>query len=160
MGFRALVACAVVVASAGVARADQISPEDLARKNEGGHFTGVPLAAYSVDFGFGFGARVYYYWNGHRGDPRFAETPYLHRVFLQVFGTTHGQQYHWLDYDAPRIFDTEYRIRSQIVLGRNTVANYYGYGDAQRTLRFPGAPAAFDTLDDYVAAERRSDAGG
>jgi hypothetical protein len=156
MGVRTLAAGALVMASVAAARADQLTPEDLARKGEGGHFTAVPLAAYSVDFGFGGGARVYYYWNGLRDEPRFAETPYLHRVFVQAFATTKGAQFHWIDYDAPRFLDTDYRIRAQIVLGRNTDANYYGYGDVQRTLRFPGSPDRFTKLDDYVDAEHRS----
>src|SRR5689334_5194061 len=104
MGSRALAAC-VLVACAGAARADGLSPADLARKNERGHLTGVPLAAYSVDYGVGVGARGYYFWNGERSDPRFAYTPYLHRIFLQVFATSGGAQYHWLDYDAPEIWE-------------------------------------------------------
>ena len=152
----ALAAC-VIVACAGVARADGLSPADLARKNEGSHLTGVPLAAYSVDFGFGAGVRGYYFWNGRRDDARFAYTPYLHRIFLQVFATTGGVQFHWLDYDAPEIFDSPYRIRSSLVIARNTDAGYYGFGDAGRTLRFPGAPDAFASYDDYRAALRRVD---
>src|SRR5262245_42153982 len=72
------------------ARADDLSPEDLRRKNDGGYVTGLPLAAYSTDIGFGAGARVYYYWNGSRADPRFGHTPYLHRVFFQAFASTKG----------------------------------------------------------------------
>src|SRR5689334_7212560 len=54
--------------AAGPARADRLSPEDLARKNEGGYVTGLPLFSYSTDIGFGGGARAYYYWNGERSD--------------------------------------------------------------------------------------------
>src|SRR5262245_28483140 len=156
MGVRLLVACTLIAAFGGRSRAGELTPEDLARKTDGGYFTGTPLAAYSVDFGFGGGARVYYYWNGERSDPRFAQTPYLQRVFVQAFGTTNGAQFHWIDYDAPRIFNTDYRIRGQLVLGRNTDANYFGYGDVQRALRFPGSPDTFARLDDYVDAQHRS----
>jgi hypothetical protein len=156
MGLRTLAACALVAASVARVRAGGLTPDDLARKNEGSHVTGVPLAAYSVDFGFGGGARVYYFWNGMRADPRFAETPYLHRIFVQAFATTRGTQYHWIDYDAPRILDSEYRVRAQLVLGRNTNANYFGHGDVQRRLRFPGSSTTFGKLDDYVDAEQRS----
>jgi hypothetical protein len=152
----ALAAC-MIAACAGAAWADGLSPADLARKNEGGHLTGVPLAAYSVDFGFGAGVRGYYFWNGRRDDARFAYTPYLHRIFLQIFATTGGVQYHWLDYDAPQIFDSPYRIRSSLVIARNTDAGYYGFGDAGRTLRFPGSPGAFESYGDYRAALRRVD---
>jgi hypothetical protein len=147
----------MLVACAGLAGAEGLSPADLARKSERGHLTGVPLAAYSVDFGFGAGARGYYFWNGDRSDARFAYTPYLHRIFLQVFATSGGVQYHWLDYDAPEIWRTPYRIRSAIVVARNTAAGYYGYGEVGRTLRFPGSPDAFSSYDDYRAALRRVD---
>lgn len=158
MGPLAVAAC-ILVAGAGVVRADGLSPADLARKSERGHVTAIPLAAYSVDFGLGGGGRVYYFWNGRRSDARFAYTPYLHRIFLQVFATTGGLQYHWLDYDAPEIFETPYRVRSSLVIARNIDASYYGFGDAGRRLRFPGAPDAFAKYDDYRAALRRVDEG-
>lgn len=151
-----LVACALIAwAGTGAAHADRLSPADLARKSEDGHLTGVPLAAYSVDFGFGAGARGYYFWNGSRTDPRFAYTPYLHRIFVQVFATTRGAQYHWLDYDAPEIFESAYRIRSSLIVARNTAAGYYGIGDDGRELRYPGASGAFARYDDFRDAQRR-----
>ena len=147
---------ALLVIACGVAHADHLTAEDLARKNENGYITGLPLVAYSTDIGFGAGARAYYYWNGKRTDPRFAATPYLHRVFLQAFFTTRGIQFHWLDYDAPRIFGTKYRIRSQLIYGRNIVQNYFGTGNrALAPLRFPGSPNTFDSYSDYYDAQQR-----
>jgi outer membrane protein assembly factor BamA len=155
MSLRALVVCGLL-AQTGIAAADAMTPADLARKAERGYFTGVPLAAYSVDFGFGGGARGYYYWNGTRDDDRFARTPYLHRVFLNVFLTSKGLQYHWLDYDGPTIGDSPYRIRAQLNYARNTDQSYYGFDDADReALRFPGSPMAFHDFDDYDAATKR-----
>jgi len=151
-----LAAC-MLVAGAGLGRADGLTPADLARKTERGHLTGVPLAAYSVDFGLGAGARAYYFWNGDRTDARFAYTPYLHRIFLQLFATTGGLQYHWLDYDAPEIWESPYRIRGALIFARNTAAAYYGFGDAGRTLRYPGSPEAFARYEDYRAALWRVD---
>jgi hypothetical protein len=152
MGIRAL---AVLLALAATARADSLSPADLARKNDGGYVTGLPLAAYSTDLGFGGGARVYYFWNGHRDNPLFATTPYLFRVFLQAFASTGGVQFHWLDFDAPQIAGSPYRIRSELIFARNTNSNYFGLGDRSlRALRFPGSQA-FDTYADYTAAEQQ-----
>jgi hypothetical protein len=147
----------VVALTAGVARADRLSPEDLARKNEGGYITGLPLFSYSTDIGFGGGARAYYYWNGTRDDARFTQTPYLHRIFLQGFASTRGIQFHWLDYDAPRIFSSPYRIRSQLIFGRNINSNYFGHGNAALApLAFPGAPGrTFDSYADYAAAQQQ-----
>lgn len=147
----------IVALTAGVARADRLSPEDLARKDEGGYVTGLPLFSYSTDIGFGGGARAYYYWNGARDDARFTQTPYLHRIFLQGFASTRGIQFHWLDYDAPRIFSSPYRIRSQLIFGRNINSNYFGHGNAALApLAFPGAPGrTFDSYADYAAAQQQ-----
>ena len=153
---RALLVVAIVAGVGRPAVADQLSAPDLARKNDGGYVTGVPLAAYSVDFGFGAGARGYYYWNGHRADPRFATTPYLLRVFLNVFATTDGLQYHWLDVDAPALLSTPYRLRAQLILARNTASNYFGFDEAGRgKLHFPGAPMTYDSYASYAAAQQQ-----
>ena len=150
-----LLPIALVLATASV-HADRLTPSDLARKNERGYVTGLPLFAFSTDIGFGFGARAYYYWNGHRDDPRFAITPYLHRVFLQGFVSTRGVQYHWLDYDAPRIADSPYRLRGQLVFGRNINSNYFGHGNAALApLAFPGEPGTFDSFPDYLRAQQQ-----
>ncbi len=146
-----------LVLSAVPAAGDRLSPDDLARKNEGGYVTGLPLAAYGTDIGLGGGARVYYYyyWNGHRGDSRFATTPYFHRLYLQTFGTTRGIQFHVLDYDAPRLLGSPYRVRAQAFFARNINSNYFGFGDASLApLRFSGSPATHDSYGDYAEAQR------
>jgi hypothetical protein len=141
---------------AASASAEPLSPEDLARKDEGGYVTGVPLVAYGTDIGFGGGGRAYYFWNGHRSDKRFTITPYLHRVFLQVFASTRGLQYHWLDYDAPRVAGSPYRIRSQLAFARNINSNYYGHGNAALApLEFPGATGTFDDMAKYLTAQQQ-----
>ncbi len=146
----------VVLALARAAIADGLSPDDLARKNTGGYVTALPLAAYSSDIGYGGGARGYYYWNGARTDPRFATTPYLARVFLNVFVTSKGLQYHWLDLDAPKVFGTPYRIRAQLILMRNINSNYFGFSEEGRgALHFPGASGTFASYDAYADAERQ-----
>lgn len=127
------------------ARADGLSPDDLARKNEGGYVTGLPLAAYSPDMGYGAGARVYYYWNGDRGDARFATTPYLYRLFGQAFASTRGVQFHWLDFDAPHLADSPYRIRAQFIFARATNSNYFGLGE--RSLDVTEPYSKYDQYD-------------
>lgn len=149
-------ACGLAIFLHSTAHADKLSPADLARKNEGGYFTGLPLAGFSTDIGFGAGARVYYFWNGHRSDARFSTTPYVHRVFLQAFASTGGIQFHWLDYDAPNLLSTPYRVRSQIIFARNTNQNYFGLGDqALRPLQFRGSAQTFDSYSTYTDAQRR-----
>lgn len=142
------------------AQAERLSSEDLERKNEGGYVTGLPLLAYSTDIGLGGGARVYYFWNGRRGDQLFARTPYRHRLFLQGFASTKGIQFHWLDYDAPRVRDSRFRVRAQVFYARNINSNYFGFGSSSlEPLRFPGSPMAYDSYGDYAADQKRVQGG-
>lgn len=123
------------------------------RKKQGGYFTGLPLANADPNTGVGFGARVYYFQNGQRGDPRFAYTPYQHRIFLQTFFSTGGLQFHWLDYDAPALFSSAYRFRAAAILGRNTRQNYFGRGeDAMRDLTYTGSQTSYRRALDYEQA--------
>jgi hypothetical protein len=145
-----------IATAASPGRADKLAPDDLAHKNPGGYVTGLPLFAYSTDIGIGFGARAYYYWDGYPSDPRFARTPYLYRVFAQAFASTGGIQFHWLDFDAPRIFDSPYRIRGQLIYARNTNNNYFGLG--RRTLAplaFPGSGRTYANYADYTRDQAR-----
>ncbi len=143
----------VVTGLVGPARGAPADP--IADKNDGGYVTGLPLFAYSTDLGLGLGARVYYYWNGHPDDPRFAQTPYLYRLFLQGFASTRGLQFHWLDFDAPKLAGSAYRVRSQLIFQRNINSNYFGLGErALPPLAFPGG-GSFDSYADYVDAQSR-----
>jgi outer membrane protein assembly factor BamA len=138
-----------------------IDPSDYQRKNEGGYFTGLPLANYDSNTGVGLGVRGYYYFNGRRDDPLFAYTPYLYRVFLQGFATTGGLQFHWLDIDIPTIAGTPYRFRSQLIFQRNIEQHYFGLGSrAMQPLTFTGSPTTYRKFADYQAAlDRVSSAG-
>ena len=143
-----------------IAHADPISADDLAKKNEGGYVTGLPLAAYSTDIGLGAGARAYYYWNGSRDDPRFATTPYLFRMFVQAFASTRGLQFHWIDFDAPKLLDTPYRFRSQLIYARNINNNYFGIGSRSLApLSFPGSKN-YSSFSDYSTAQQTVGADG
>ena len=128
-----------------------LSLSDLKRKKEGGYPTGLPLANFDPNSGFGGGIRGYYYINGDRDDALFAYTPYLHRFFLQFFFTSKGLQFHWFDYDAPSLFGTPYRLRSQAIFMRNTEQHFYGIGnDSIEPLTFTGAGRTFDKYSDYT----------
>ena len=151
-----VVALVLALAASAPVRADQLAPDELANKKDGGYVTGLPLAAYSTDIGLGLGARAYYYWDGHPDDPRFAQTPYLYRIFLQAFASSRGIQFHWLDLDAPRVFDSPYRIRSQLIYARAINANYFGYGErALAPLAFPGSPRTYASYADYTRDQQR-----
>jgi hypothetical protein len=161
-----LVACAPAPAFGqppppeGMEQRRPLTDEDYARKKERGYFTGLPLANSDPNFGVGFGARVYYYYNGTRDDRRFAYTPYLHRVFLQGYASTGGLQFHWLDYDAPLVGESPFRLRAAAIFARNSAANYFGIGTrGMRDLAYPGAEKSFRHASDYEArlSEARPD---
>jgi len=52
-----LAIAAITLVTASPVHADKLAPDDLAKKNEGGYVTGLPLFAYSTDLGLGLGAR-------------------------------------------------------------------------------------------------------
>jgi hypothetical protein len=144
---------AIVVAVMVAAEKPPLTPEDLARKNERGYVTGLPLWNYDPNTGYGFGARAYYYYNGSREDPLFAYTPYFYRLFLQGFATTGGLQYHWLDFDAPYVAGTSLRLRSQLIYARATAKPYFGVGaKTMRDLTFPGSSRSYAQFSDYQRA--------
>jgi hypothetical protein len=134
----------------------EMRADDLARKNVGGYFTGLPIVVYSTDIGLGVGARVYYYWNGEKSDPRFTRSPYLYRTFVQAFGSTRGLQFHYIDFDAPQINRSPYRVRSELVFMRNITSNYFSLGNKSlEPLSFAGGSQTYGTFDAYTADLQR-----
>lgn len=134
---------------------------DLNEKRELGYFTGLPLVNADPDTGIGFGARVYYFWNGRREDPLFAYTPYLHRVYAQAFFTTNGYQYHTVDYDGLYLGRSPYRLRAGVVYEKNIAANYFGRGTSTLgALAFPGASGSYSSMSEYTDATGAIQPGG
>ena len=137
----------------GLGAKQRLSDADYARKVEGGYFTGLPLANFDRDTGFGFGARVYYFVDGKKDNPLFAYTPYLQRVFAQAFATTSGAQFHWLDYDAPSFLGSLFRVRAGLIFAQNITQNYFGTGARSLgTLSYPGEMRTFAKGGDYDTA--------
>lgn len=137
-----------------------LTDDDYAKKRERTYVTGLPLANYDPSTGYGGGARVYFFQNGERRDPLFGYTPYAHRVFAQVFASTEGVQFHWLDYDAPALLGTPYRVRAGFIFERQTRRFYFGA--SERTLAPLTLPdgRAFASYSDYERAEREVRADG
>lgn len=103
-----------------------LTSEQIADKSDGIYLTGLPLVNYDADKGFGYGARVYLYDNGHKDDKLFTLTPYRHQLYAQFFQTTNGWSYHVLHYDAPYIAGSLFRLTGEVVYEKNTQANYFG----------------------------------
>lgn len=131
--------------------------DDYAGKKEGGYFTGLPIANYDPNTKFGFGGRLYYYYDGYRENPHFAYTPYLHRVIVQAFVTTATAQDHLIDYDAPTFLGSLYRARATLEFEAARTWPYFGIGTRSLApLSFPGAPGqTFSRMADYQAAAQR-----
>ena len=107
----------------------KLSDEDLKKKKEGWFFNAIPLISYSTDDGFGYGARVYIYNNGKRSDKLFSYTPYMSRIYLQYYRTTKGVEYHELNFDAPYVFGSKFRIKSYIAIDKTLNENFFGIGE-------------------------------
>jgi hypothetical protein len=139
----------------GLGQKQHLTADDLARKEEGGYFTGVPLANYDPTLKFGFGARLYYYFNGERSNPLFPYTPYLERIIAQTYFSTGGAQDHLLDFDAPNFLGSLYRVRATLEYEADTAWPYYGIGTRSLApLSFPGAPGkSFSTQSAFQSAK-------
>jgi hypothetical protein len=139
---------------AGFGAKHRLSDDDYRGKKQGGYFTGLPIANYDPNTRFGFGGRLYYYYNGHREDPCFAYTPYVHRVILQTFVTTALAQQHLLDFDAPTFLGSLFRLRGTLQYEGADTWPYFGIGTRSLApLSFPGAPGtSFARASDYDRA--------
>ena len=106
----------------------KLSQKDIDTKQEGGYFTGLPLISSDPDLGTGFGVRLYRYENGDKGDELFEYTPYRSELFIQAYATTGGWQYHWLNFDAPYIFDSLFRFSAELIYEKDEYKEYFGVG--------------------------------
>jgi len=129
----------------------RLSEEDIANKREGIYLTGFPVANYDPNVGFGAGVTAFLYDNGKRNDPLFQFTPYRHRVFGVAFFTSRGLQFHEVQYDAPYLGGSLYRLRAGASYERNIVANHFGVGSASMNdLSYSGgADRTFGSAPDY-----------
>ncbi len=143
---RGLTAAWLLLAGSAAARGG-LSPEDVARKQEGTFVTGLPLVNYSSDTGLGYGGRVYVTADGARSDPGFGLWPYSSRVFVQYFASTGGWQFHTVDLDAPELATgLPFRIRSYAVYEANTDRRWFGPGTASLHTSPGGTMAAYQQI--------------
>lgn len=140
-----------------LSRKTPLAEKDFLAKPEGGYVTGLPLVNSDPDRGVGYGVRAYYYNNGERADPLFRYTPYAHRLFAQYFRTTRDYEYHTVNYDAPYLGGSAYRLRAVFEYEHETFANYYGVGDASLApLGRAGESTTYDGAPDFERANRAS----
>lgn len=110
-----------------IADEKKLSDEDLKNKREGAYVTGVPDISSDPVNGIGYGLEGELYFNGKRSDPFFAYTPYRYKLSAVVFNTTRSQRELSLNFDAPYIFHTKWRLRAGAVFETNPNRLYFGY---------------------------------
>jgi hypothetical protein len=112
----------------------KLHKDELEDKKEGTFITGVPRFEFDPIRGFGVGGNVFFFVNKTKDDPFFEYTPYRHRVSSEFFIFENGRIRFALNYDAPYIFDTKWRLRADAVLWEDPNAQYWGIG-REATLR-------------------------
>lgn len=132
----------------------RISEFELEDKKEGTFITGLPRFEFDPIRGFGLGGNLNLFINKTKDDPFFEYTPYRHRINVEFFIFQNGRIRYALNYDAPYIFDSEWRLRADIVLWEDPNAQYWGIGRSSlEPLRFrdkrTGITRTFSKLADY-----------
>lgn len=136
-----------------IAEEKRLSDEDLANKKEGMYVTGVPDLSSDPVNGFGYGGEGELYFNGKRSDPFFAYTPYHYKLSVVAFNTTRSQRELSLNFDAPYIFHSKWRLRAGTVFESNPNRLYFGYGTGTLgPLSGPGTSTSFSNYQKYVNA--------
>ncbi|TVQ91798.1 MAG: peptide-binding protein [Deltaproteobacteria bacterium] len=123
-------------------------------KKEGTFITGLPELGFDPIRGFGVGGTLNLFVNKDRSDPFFDYTPYRHRIKTQLFIFQNGRIRYELNYDAPYIADSRWRLRADAVLWEDPEAQFWGIGrDNIRRLRFrdkrSGQERDFRNVNDY-----------
>ncbi|MGZ3883888.1 MAG: Omp85 family outer membrane protein [Bacteroidia bacterium] len=111
----------------------KLSEEDLTNKKEKIYFTALPDFSFDPLNGFGAGVQGSLFFTGAKTDSMFAYTPYKSRLNLDVFYTTHNQYEIHADFDAPYIFNTAWRFRSEAAFEVNP--NLLYFGNTEQTLK-------------------------
>jgi hypothetical protein len=129
---------------------------EIEDKKEGTFITGVPRFQFDPIRGFGIGGNVFLLINKDKNDPFFEYTPYRHRVSAEFFIFQNGRVRYALNYDAPYIFNTKWRMRADAVLWEDPEAQYWGIGRSslqplQFTDKATGQRRIFSNVNEYEA---------
>ena len=108
----------------------RLGADDVKKKKEGWYVTGLAGPFSDPNFGSGIGGRVLLFNNKTKDDPFFEYTPYRHRIFFNPSMTNKNAHYHWLDWDAPFIFDSQWRVRTSLIYDRNPNNLFFGIGES------------------------------
>ncbi len=103
---------------------------ELEDKKEGTFITGVPRLQFDPVRGFGAGGNVNLFINKDKNDPFFEYTPYRHRLNAEFFIFENGRVRYAVNYDAPYIFNSKWRLRADVVVWEDPEAQFWGIGRA------------------------------
>ncbi|HRP69299.1 MAG TPA: DUF5982 domain-containing protein [Turneriella sp.] len=142
-----------------IRRKREPSETDLAKKKEGGYFTGLPLINSDPNTGVGYGVRLFYFNTGEKENPLFRRTPYRTQVYAQFFQTTLGYQYHELNWDAPYVLNSLFRLRTNFVFEKNTWANFFGNGSRSMNALTSPSGTQYDKYADFNTDLRKISGG-
>lgn len=101
---------------------------ELDDKKTGTFITGVPRFEFDPIRGFGVGGNVNLFMNKDNEDPFFEYTPYRHKLNAEFFIYENGRMKYAINYDAPYIFDSKWRLRADAVVWQDPEAQYWGMG--------------------------------
>lgn len=139
-----------------IASEKKLAQEELENKRSGTFVTGLPRFEFDPIRGFGIGGNVFLFVNGNKKkpDPFFEYTPYRHKVTAEFFIYQNGRIKYALNYDAPYIFNTKWRLRADAVLWEDPDAQYWGVGRSSlNALSFrdkrSGGVRTFGKVKDY-----------
>ncbi|MGY6560877.1 MAG: Omp85 family outer membrane protein [Luteibaculaceae bacterium] len=106
----------------------RMAEEEVRYKKEGTFVTGLPRVEFDPIRGFGAGGNINLFVNQDKSDPFFEFTPYRHRVNAEFFIFENGRVRYALNYDAPYIFNSKWRLRIDAVFWEDPNAQYWGIG--------------------------------
>jgi hypothetical protein len=144
----------------------KITEFDITDKKEGTFVTGLPRFEFDPIRGFGVGGNLNVFFNNTQADPFFDYTAYRHRLNAEFFIFQNGRIRYAINYDAPYIFNSKWRVRADLVHWEDPNAQYWGIGRASlEPLRFKdkktGVIRDFNKVKDYehnlAVAEKGAD---
>jgi hypothetical protein len=137
-----------------ISEVKKMPESELSEKKEGTFVTGIPRFEFDPIRGFGVGGNVFLFVNKTPDDPFFEYTPYRHRVNAEFFIYQNGRVRYALNYDAPYLFNSKWRMRADAVLWEDPEAQYWGIGsNSLGPLQFEdkrtGMFRTFQRMNDY-----------
>lgn len=139
----------MILSSPLISSAAKLSEDDLAKKKQEPYIVGLPLINASSDNGVGYGARVYWYDPGTSEDEYFDSTPYFTQIYLQLFRTTGGMQYHSINLDKYNVAGTKFRFKTEVAYDATLNANFFGIGKDASDQNLTGNGVEYDSYSDY-----------